>query len=212
MLGKLKSKKLIKASFILLLSIFVYFVYWFFDLHRTIEDRIAKNWFLPPIEYYSAPEHFTAGMKYSPSQLKTLFKLNRFQEKAPDKRIQEKTFSLWQEDQCLENLSEAHDEISHCVIFNKNDLSNPQDWGLIAFNSDNVVTYVFSGQPLLPVDRIELDPRVFAQFYDGQPMLRRLITINETPLSCLNAITSIEDKDFLNHQGVSFRAITRALL
>ncbi|MCB0415843.1 MAG: transglycosylase domain-containing protein, partial [Bdellovibrionales bacterium] len=49
-------------------------------------------------------------------------------------------------------------------------------------------------------------------FYDGQPMLRRLITINETPLSCLNAITSIEDKDFLNHQGVSFRAITRALL
>src|SRR5690606_21562031 len=55
-------------------------------------------------------------------------------------------------------------------------------------------------------------PQMFAQFYNDQPILRRIVHIGEVPLQCLQAVTAIEDSDFLEHKGVSFVGLFRAFV
>jgi membrane peptidoglycan carboxypeptidase len=57
-----------------------------------------------------------------------------------------------------------------------------------------------------------LFPRLLTRFHDGQPIYQVDTPISEIPLACLQAVTAIEDRDFLEHSGVSATGIMRAML
>lgn len=79
----------------------------------------------------------------------------------------------------------------------------------------------FSGQHLfsienltdeLPRDLIRLDPIRIATIYPSHKEDRALLRLNQVPQKLIEALISIEDRDFYNHHGVSIRSIGRAML
>jgi penicillin-binding protein 1B len=61
-------------------------------------------------------------------------------------------------------------------------------------------------------ESVSLFPRLITQFYDGQPILQKNAPLSEIPLVCLEATTAIEDRDFLEHGGVSLTGTLRAMI
>lgn len=79
----------------------------------------------------------------------------------------------------------------------------------------------FSGQHIhsienltdeLPRDLIRLDPVRIATIYPSHKEDRALLRLNQVPQKLIEALISIEDRDFYNHHGVSIRSIARAML
>ena len=79
----------------------------------------------------------------------------------------------------------------------------------------------FSGQHILsirnltdelPRDLIRLDPVRIATIYPSHKEDRALLRLNQVPQKLVEALISIEDRDFYHHHGVSLRSIARAML
>ena len=95
-----------------------------------------------------------------------------------------------------------------CLFFRLEDGRNY----LVGFSVRNEVSLVFSGDPLTEKTKISLPPRLYAQFYNDVPILRGLVKVGDVPLQCIQAITAVEDSQFLEHRGVSWTGLIRAAL
>ena len=62
-----------------------------------------------------------------------------------------------------------------------------------------------------PLEQFETPPRKIASFVAGRLRSQDAVPLSEIPSSMRFAIMAIEDQHFLDHTGVSFRAIARAL-
>ncbi|MDC0980483.1 transglycosylase domain-containing protein, partial [Bdellovibrionales bacterium] len=83
---------------------------------------------------------------------------------------------------------------------------------MVVVDSLNTIYQLYAGEPLKLVPSIQLEPHLFAQFYDNRPILRDLTPLSEIPLACLQSITAIEDNQFLDHSGISIIGMFRALI
>ena len=70
-------------------------------------------------------------------------------------------------------------------------------------DSNSQVKGVFRGQELESINQFTIPPQIIAQYLGGEPILRDVHQLSEVPVTCLNAIMSIEDPKFLEHSGVS---------
>ncbi|NBW98048.1 hypothetical protein EBR03_00605, partial [bacterium] len=66
-----------------------------------------------------------------------------------------------------------------------------------------------SGEPLA---ELEFPPRSISSFYAGRVRTQNPIALSDIPISMRYAAMAIEDVHFLEHPGVSFRSIVRALI
>ena len=57
-----------------------------------------------------------------------------------------------------------------------------------------------------------LQPRLIAKIYPAHNEDRILVSINKMPPLLIKALIAMEDKEFYNHNGLSFRGIARAML
>src|SRR5690606_17268634 len=80
-----------------------------------------------------------------------------------------------------------------------------------AWDENGFISEVWRGDPWVQVASHALFPRLITQFYNQQPILQRNTALAEMPLYCLQATTAIEDKDFLEHKGVSITGTLRAV-
>lgn len=62
-----------------------------------------------------------------------------------------------------------------------------------------------------PLDKLETPPKKIASFVAGRLRSQDAVPLSEIPTAMRLAIMAIEDQHFLDHTGVSFRAIARAL-
>lgn len=63
-----------------------------------------------------------------------------------------------------------------------------------------------------PLESIEFPPRGMSSFYAGRVRTQNPVQLSEIPSSMRYAAIAIEDNQFLDHSGVSFRSIARALI
>ncbi|NJL25805.1 MAG: transglycosylase domain-containing protein [Calothrix sp. SM1_5_4] len=83
---------------------------------------------------------------------------------------------------------------------------------VVTWDAGNWIQEVWTGTPLAPTASFPLFPRLITQFYDGHPILQQNTSLSEVPLACLQAVTAIEDRDFLEHRGVSLTGTLRAVV
>ena len=109
--------------------------------------------------------------------------------------------------------------INHCVAFksvahvaNPNQSTTEAQVQVIALADDGKVLGVYAGDPPRAVESVRIEPELFAQYYGENPVLRKIVTLGETPTNCLNALMAIEDSKFLEHSGVNLTSLARALL
>ena len=180
---------------------------WLLKIDSDMSSRIAKGWFLPPLEIYSQPVTVFERQQLTAQQFVQQLKLERYRERNSDQKLFPGDYSVFNSEQCSEIENLDIDNIQNCVLFqtpiNKFGPLRNSKIHLLAFDERSVKS-VFSGSPLTQVKKIQLPPKLFAQFYGGKPILRKVTPIEETPMACLHATTAIEDSKFLEHKGVIF--------
>lgn len=76
----------------------------------------------------------------------------------------------------------------------------------------NDVVGTFAGANPRAVESAELDPELFAQYYGDKPTLRTEVSLGQIPPQCKDALLAIEDPGFLDHVGISFTSLARAMV
>jgi penicillin-binding protein 1B len=196
-------------------------IVWGTRLNNTIRERLAGKRWAAPTEFYSAPERFIKGQSdISKTLTSTLDRLD-YKAELTTRSLRPGEFAQWTAEHCVQKIPAGiPEETAQCwAIKPRKRIDNPpieenqlaeRPLQVLAVNANDVVLEVFEGEPPQAVAVIELEPELFAQFYGGQPVLRKIVTLGEVPPYFLNAILAIEDSNFLVHRGVSWTGMLRA--
>jgi penicillin-binding protein 1B len=178
-----------------------------FRLNTELDDRLSKDWFAPPVEFYYPTIQLRASDRIDLQELLDKLTAHGFRERGPTEPLQKKDFSLIPVDQCRDELSELHlEDLSSCLRLR--DAEGTLD-SLVWNGEEN---FFFQGENFTPVAALSMEPELIGEFQGGQPLKSRKVRLPEVPLLCLQAVTAIEDDQFLNHSGVSPSGMMRALM
>lgn len=203
------------SAFVILLTVFL--GVWLFRLNSEIKLRIESGWFKPPVEIYSRGDQIRLNDKTDIDSIRKLLLTLHMRERSSTQALYANDFSIINADECAKFADTPFTgQTAKCVHIrllpsSEKDESKTVSY-IIGLNDQNVVSLLMTGTPLKNVSLIELTPQLFAQFYDGEPILRKVIQIGDAPLECLQAVTAIEDSQFLEHKGVSVTGLARAAM
>ncbi|HEX4924866.1 MAG TPA: transglycosylase domain-containing protein, partial [Bdellovibrionales bacterium] len=209
-----RRKRIILASAGLLALAFIALGVWVYRLNKTIAESLSNRRFIPPVEFYSAPQRYFRGQKLKRAALEKSLQRLRFRERQSGQVLNPGDYTVWHQEECANMLAGAlPDGVERCVAFrNRERESVRSDLQIVAFGTEETIFEILSGNPPAPALSTQLEPELFAQFVGIEPMLKLAVDLGDAPPLCLNAILAIEDSTFLEHQGISLRAIGRAVL
>jgi penicillin-binding protein 1B len=207
-------KFLFKFFIALSTSLIIIFGIWVITLNKQISERLESGWFKPPVELYALPETLKLYQRLPSDTLKNWLESWAYQEIHAQENLRPGQYALLSVEAC-KNLSDSAFDISasSCLWLRNRPRPNQtatENYILVGFNEQNEITLLKTGSPLRDVDSIELPPQRYAQFYGDELILRQFTPLGEVPLYCLQAITAVEDAQFLSHSGVSWTGIIRA--
>lgn len=167
-------------------------------LHSKIDSRLEKGWVIPPLELYSQGFALSVGRKIP---------LAEIQEELARRGLQiERDYLLGPAELCGQAMGLQVTNSQHqCLLVKENPVA-------ITWDEQGWIQEIWRDTPWTPAEFFPLFPRLITQFFDGQPIQQQNTPLAEIPLACLQAVTAIEDKDFLEHGGVSATGILRAVM
>lgn len=180
---------------------------WVKHLDSTIKERLSQKRWSAPTEYYSAPERIIKGQKKIAEVLTQTLERLEYKKIQIEKKLIAGEYAILNHDKCKEVIEKLPTDTTQCWVWH----SNRPIIQAAAVAQDTVLEVFEGTEKPEPAAVIELEPELFAQFYGGQPVLRKIVSLSEVPTHLLNAIMAIEDSQFLNHGGVSWTGILRAL-
>jgi penicillin-binding protein 1B len=211
-MSKYKRIAIYSACFLLVAT--AGFGIWLYKLDQTITTSIAEKQLIPTIEFYSAPITFMKGQKFKPSEIASAFERLRYRKRDFGQAVLSGDYARWTREECEQSLGSIPDETLECFAFRARPTSirNLADLpvSIITVAPDDSIGETFQGAQAEPAEKVELESELFAQFIGNQSIIRRRVQLGDTPPLCLQALLSIEDPDFLEHGGVSYRGILRA--
>lgn len=83
---------------------------------------------------------------------------------------------------------------------------------IVAFDAQSNVVGTYAGANPHASENAVLDPELFAQYYGDKPILRNVVDLGQIPPLCKDALLAIEDPQFLEHSGISFTSLLRAVV
>ncbi len=214
----MKKLKLVLISFavlstlvILVGSVLIY------NFNERIKEGLAQKKFLPPTEYYTAPLEFSASRPIPRADFKAILALRSYRQRDWDQKLFPGDYSEAPTEICQNSMPVSlPDEAKTCLMFSAKDMGDPElrryPLQLLTFDSEDKISATFQGNPLQASPHVALEPELVAQYLDGQPIMQNYRALGEIPPQCLNAVLAIEDSNFLEHSGVSYTGIARAIL
>lgn len=196
-----RSKKILLTSIIALILLIVGAAVLIVSLNAKIAHRLEKGWVIPPLELYSQ------GFALSPGRYLNLAEL---QGELQHRQLQaDRDYILGPADACARLTGVNFKDVSQQCLWMKSTERGPL---LLTWDEKGFIQEIFSGEPWVEVKEFALFPRLITQFYDGQPILQQNTELGQVPLACLQGTTAIEDREFLEHGGVSATGTLRAML
>ena len=171
-------------------------------LNHRIDNSLEKGWLSPPIEYYTAPEKLLPERALSLEQVANKLKKRYYIE------TKEKTSKLkpgYFRSQDRENCPQLHIPSKYCLSWRDMNTGDPYT---VHFLEGKILALQKNSKL---VDLIQLEPFLFAQYEKEEPILRKFKPLSEFPFYCLQAVLNAEDHQFIRHEGISLRAIMRAM-
>jgi penicillin-binding protein 1B len=190
--------------------------HWSYRLHTEIQDRLTQGWFRVPIELYSRGPIVEVGDNLDPVKIANV--LQGFQEKFEGDEMSPGSFTRLDLQQCQTFLTGREMNLTtHCLALQMPDQLVPEDFRSQMFvillgDQDTVRGFANLKEDGIHPQYLELLPTLYAQFDGEKPLLQELVQLGQVPLTCLEAITATEDSHFLDHKGVSFTGLLRAVL
>ncbi len=189
--------KITLSVFIALGAASAVLIFAMYSLQDKIDHRLEKGWVLPPLELYSQGIILSLGRKMPTAALEREIESRGYTARDYERGDNE-TCSRMSGLTLKENTKQ-------CLWFRR-------EQALVAWDENGFITEVWRGDPWVQVASHSIFPRLITQFYGQQPILQRNTPLAEMPLYCLQATTAIEDRDFLEHKGVSITGTLRAII
>lgn len=192
--------------------LFIGFLIWTMHLYSDLNSRLSKEWFTPPVEFYYPSLKISSNTFLNAQDVaQALVKLN-YRNRPSDQPLHAQDFALIPKDICSHELSPLSVIVSQDCLRLKN--LNDELFTLVWDESG--WTSIYKGVELQKIESIFIDPKLIGEVRQGMPVKVRSTPLSEIPLLCLQAVTAIEDNQFLQHKGVSpsgfLRAVVRNLL
>jgi penicillin-binding protein 1B len=168
-----------------------------YSLQGKIDSRLEKGWVLPPLEVYSQGIILSLGRKMPLNALQQEIELHEYTARDYEKGDNENCSRM--------SGLKLKEESKQCLWFRREQV-------LVAWDENGFISEVWRGDPWVQVASHAIFPRLITQFYNQQPILQQNTPLSDMPLYCLQATTAIEDRDFLEHRGVSITGTIRAIL
>ena len=166
-------------------------------LQDKITTRLARGWVLTPLELYSRGIPLSPGRRFPREEVE--------RELATRARQPERDYVFGEGPTCTARAGiTAEVPADHqCLWLREPALA-------VTWTAEGWIQNLWvDGQPR---DFAPLFPRLVTQFFEGHPIQQQNVTLGEIPLACLQAVTAIEDRDFLDHRGISATGTLRAML
>lgn len=187
----------------------IYTVVWLLLIDVQVRDKFEKTGFVKPTTYYSAAPRIFRDEPFSDRELITHLQKKDYREKTWGSVLRPSDFAQTSGDECVN----IHKDAIKCIAFHHHE--QHKIYIIAAEETDKIVALLSVNpdtQATDSIDSIDLFPEVFAQYLGSDPILQKSMPLSRIPRWCLDAALAIEDPDFLNHQGVSFRGLARAIL
>lgn len=183
-----------------------------FSLKKEFDEKLTSQQLLASTKFYSQGISFQKGQSWSEDQFKNKLSQYNFRLRAPGQILMPEDAVQLNFDDCKKqikyNFEDFSDKNLSCWKW-KNKI-NPE-MQLIITDSDHVIES-FTGEPLQPALKASFDPQLVAQYKNNEPLIQDEKKLSEFPVACLNAVIAIEDNDFLDHSGVSYSGLARAII
>ncbi|HEY8272207.1 MAG TPA: transglycosylase domain-containing protein, partial [Pseudobdellovibrionaceae bacterium] len=190
--------------------------YAFLSLSEEMDQKLEAKRILLPTEYYAAPYRFyTPSLQDVDKSEKALqgqnYRSRDFQQRLlPGDYLKASTLEC-------KTLFRIPEEINfdNCIAFIKKDVDPGQvqnNIHLLLFNNENRIQQIFKTFPLEPLSEVSLEAPLVAQYVGIDPIMQEEQPLGKVPPFCSNGVMAIEDPRFLEHKGVNYRGIFRALV
>ncbi len=203
-------KAMIIASFLFYSSLTLAFNP--FLLKKEFEQKLSAQQFLASTKFYALGPRFIANSIWSESDINSIFEKNKYRSRQPEQILSIGDIKQLNKQQCLNEfqittepvISSENIQCWYWVTFN--DVKN-----LMILNNSKVVS-TLSGEPFVDSAYSSLDPILIAQYKNNEPLFQEQKKISDIPVNCLNAVMAVEDNDFLEHSGISYTGLARAIV
>lgn len=193
-----RTRKILLGVFITLAVASAALAFAVYSLQGKIDQRLEKGWVLPPLEVYSQGIILSLGRKFPQTAIDQEF-MSRELNSGRD-------YENADRDACSRMSGLTLKETSvNCLWLRREQV-------LVAWDEKGFIQEIWRGDPWVQVAAHALWPRLITQFFNEQPILQKTTALAEMPLLCLQAATAIEDRDFLEHKGISITGTLRAIL
>ncbi|MDE0518763.1 MAG: transglycosylase domain-containing protein, partial [Bdellovibrionales bacterium] len=203
-------KNSLLVFFLLLILIGGFTVSWLFlHLNQKINNSLETGWHRPLVEYYTAPEKILLGMALSPRewekklQQRYYIPLSPTDPPRPGYFVYHKYPSCGEKKWKIQGSNQASTE--HSLSWQDENTGAPF---CVGFQNNKIVSLHKNHKE---VKLISLKPFVFAQYENGEPILKQFKPLNEFPFYCLQSVLTAEDHQFITHEGISLKSIIRAI-
>lgn len=188
----------------------------FITLEKELVSKLDSKKFLVPTEFYSAPPIFYSQSATPLHDIQAYLKSLSYRQREVDQRLLPGDYIVASKEECSNLFSlPLDDSITHCLAWVTNEFSPEnadKNIQLAVFAGDQFLAQTLKGKPLQNTSSLSGEAKLIAQYIDSEPLLQKTVSLGQVPSQCLNAVLSIEDAQFLEHGGVSFKGIGRALL
>lgn len=204
----IRGKTLSLLLIALVTPVIIYMAVLFFRLDTMVTEKFANRSFLMPTQFYSNTLELQIAQNLSEKNLLELLNKNNYRQKNWGSVLQKSDFSVGQGEECEKILSESE----KCYAFHHH-ISGKIN--VVGVDQDEKIVVLLEVNPenkeSKSIAAISLFPRLFAQYLGASPVIQQQVSLSEIPRQCLDAALSIEDTDFLEHQGVSYKGMLRAM-
>lgn len=188
---------------------------WIYQLNQMITEGLAQRKFLPPTQYFSAPEEFSLDEPISKDAFLKILTNRSYRPREWNQKLFPGDFAESNMETCKTAVSVAlPDTGSNCILFFPLETGDPsptaKNLQLIVWDDQGKLLATLQGNPLVISPSAQLEAQLFAQYLDDQPIMQNYKALGEIPPMCLNAVLAIEDSQFLEHSGFSITGIARA--
>lgn len=189
---RLKTILIVMTTLLTLAIIVLSFALWSFS--DDLDAKLEAKKILQPTEFVTPLLLLQIGERWSPESLsRELVEKAEFRKRFPDQPLLPGDF--------------FYDEAKMSFVIMR---FNGESY-LIQLQSE-LIQKIVHIESKSEVSYLPLGEKVIAQYVNKQPLLQRNALIGEFPTQCLNAVIAIEDNNFLEHKGISYLGIARAMI
>lgn len=189
--------------------------YAFFSLDDEMNQKLEAKRILLPTEYYAAPYRFRVPSLQTAEKAEKMLVYQNYRSRDWQQRLLPGDYLKSNAPECRALYRfPAELEFTTCIAFVKKDVAAEaaqNDMHVLLFLNGTMLQ-IYKAFPVIVETDVYLEAPLIAQYVGVDPIMQEDSSLGKIPPYCSNGIMAIEDAKFLEHKGVNYTSILRAVV